>query len=212
MSSSRVTRRRYESPLRVEAAATTRAAILDAALALFLERGYTSTTMEAIAARAEVSPKTVYAIVRNRRGLLRAVLDRAIAGDDEPISIADRPWVAAMRAYPDPADRLATLGREGAKMLQRRSDIDAVLDRAALVDADAMELAGRVREERRLGQAALLRLALAPRVVDDEATDALFALGSPEVYRTLTQSRGWTHDAFATWYVDLLRRVFLAGD
>jgi len=211
MSSPSPARRRYASPRRAAAAAATRSAILDAALALFLERGYASTTMEAIAGRADVSPKTVYATVRNRRGLLTAVLDRAIAGDEALVPIADRPWVAELRATPDPADRLAILGREGARILQRRVDIDAVLDRAALVDAEAAELAASVREERRVGQAALLRIALAPATVDDEAADALFAIGSPEVYRSLTGSRGWTHDAFEAWYVQLLRRMFLTG-
>lgn len=209
MSSPSPARRRYTSPRRAAAAAATRSAILDAAVALFLERGYASTTMEAIAGRADVSPKTVYAIVRNRRGLLRAVLDRAIAGDDAPVPIADRSWVAELRATPDPADRLTILGREGARILQRRVDIDAVLDRAALADAEAAELAANVREERRVGQAALLRMALAPATVGDEAVDALFAIGSPDVYRTLTGSRGWTHDAFEAWYIQLMRRMFL---
>lgn len=209
MSSPPLGRRRYVSPRRSAAAAATRTAILDAALDLFIERGYVSTTMEAIAERSQVSPKTVYAAVRNRRGLLAAVLDRAIAGDEEPIAIADRPWVAAMRASPDPRQRLAILGREGARILRRRADIDAVLDRAALVDAEAATLADRIREERRIGQGALLRLALAPQVVDDAAADTLFALGSPEVYRTLTGSRGWTHEAFEDWYIELLGRIFL---
>lgn len=208
MSSPPPARRRYDSPRRAAAAAATRGAILDAALALFLERGYASTTMETIAERATVSPKTVYATMRNRRGLLKAVLDRAFAGDDAPIPIADRTWVAEMRASPDPGDRLAILGREGARILRRRADIDAVLDRAALVDAEAATLAERTREERRLGQGALLRLALAPQVVDDAAADTLFALGSPEVYRTLTGSRGWTHEAFENWYIALLGRIF----
>ncbi|MGK2851744.1 MAG: TetR/AcrR family transcriptional regulator [Candidatus Limnocylindrales bacterium] len=209
MSSPARIRRRYASPRRSAAAAATRTAILDAALELFLERGYVSTTMEAIARRSQVSPKTVYAAVRNRRGLIAAVLDRAIAGDEEPVAIADRPWVAAMRASPEPNERLVILAREGARILRRRADIDAVLDRAALVDGEAAALAERTREERRVGQGVLLRLALAPQAVDDAAADTLFALGSPEVYRTLTGSRGWTHEAFEDWYVELLRRIFL---
>lgn len=209
MSSPPPARRRYTSPRRSAGAAATRAAILDAALDLFIERGYVSTTMEAIAERSQVSPKTVYAAVRNRRGLLAAVLDRAIAGDEQPVPIADRPWVAAMRASPEPSERLVILGREGARILRRRAAIDAVLDRAALVDAEAATLAERTREERRVGQRALLQMAMSPQAVDDTAADTLFALGSPEVYRTLTASRGWTHEAFEEWYIELLGRIFL---
>jgi AcrR family transcriptional regulator len=209
--SSPALRRTYRSPRRTAAAAATRSAVLDAALELFLEWGYASTTMDAIATRANVSPKTVYALVHNRRGLLKAVLDRAVAGDEAPVAIVDRPWVAALRAAPDPADRLAILGRAGARILQRRAAIDGVLERAALLDADAAELAASVREERRVGQASLLRLALAPRDVTDEAADALFAIGSPEVYRSLTVTRDWTHEAFEAWYVGLLQRLLLDG-
>ena len=53
-------------------------AILDAAYALFLERGIAATTMDAVAERASVSKMTVYANFRDKPALLAAVLDRQI--------------------------------------------------------------------------------------------------------------------------------------
>jgi TetR/AcrR family transcriptional repressor of mexJK operon len=53
-------------------------AILEAAYALFLERGITATTMDAVAERASVSKMTVYANFRDKPALLSAVLDRRI--------------------------------------------------------------------------------------------------------------------------------------
>jgi TetR/AcrR family transcriptional regulator, mexJK operon transcriptional repressor len=53
------------------------AAILDAAYALFLERG-AATTMDAVAERACVSKMTVYANFKDKPALLAAVLDRRI--------------------------------------------------------------------------------------------------------------------------------------
>jgi len=50
-------RRVYDSPRRREQARATRKAILDAARALFTERGYVATTIDAIAATAIVSPR-----------------------------------------------------------------------------------------------------------------------------------------------------------
>jgi TetR/AcrR family transcriptional repressor of mexJK operon len=58
--------------------ATKLEAILDAANALFLERGIASTTMDAVAERASVSKMTVYANFRDKPALLAAVLDRRI--------------------------------------------------------------------------------------------------------------------------------------
>jgi TetR/AcrR family transcriptional regulator, mexJK operon transcriptional repressor len=53
-------------------------AILDAANALFLERGIAATTMDAVADRASVSKMTVYANFRDKPALLAAALDRRI--------------------------------------------------------------------------------------------------------------------------------------
>jgi TetR/AcrR family transcriptional repressor of mexJK operon len=53
-------------------------AILDAAYALFLERGIAATTMDAVADRASVSKMTVYANFRDKPALLSAVLGRRL--------------------------------------------------------------------------------------------------------------------------------------
>ena len=53
-------------------------AILDAAYALFLERGIAATTMDSVAERASVSKMTVYANFRDKPALLAAVFDRRI--------------------------------------------------------------------------------------------------------------------------------------
>jgi TetR/AcrR family transcriptional repressor of mexJK operon len=53
-------------------------AILDAAYALFHERGITATTMDAVAERASVSKMTVYANFRDKPALVSAVFDRKI--------------------------------------------------------------------------------------------------------------------------------------
>lgn len=53
-------------------------------------------------------------------------------------------------------------------------------------------------------------IALSPRAVSDLEADTLYAIGSPEVYRTLTMERGWSSSRFAAWYADVLVR--LLGD
>jgi AcrR family transcriptional regulator len=50
--------------------------VLDAALALFHERGYDGTSMDAIAERAGVSKPVVYACFDSKPDLFRALLDR----------------------------------------------------------------------------------------------------------------------------------------
>ena len=54
----------------------TRAAIVDAASALFVERGYTATTIEDLAVAAGVSAEDVLSVVGDKPQLLEAVVER----------------------------------------------------------------------------------------------------------------------------------------
>jgi TetR/AcrR family transcriptional regulator, regulator of autoinduction and epiphytic fitness len=51
-------------------ALATQALIVDTARKLFLERGYHTTTIEMIAAEAGVAVSTIYAVFRNKGGIL----------------------------------------------------------------------------------------------------------------------------------------------
>jgi len=82
--------RRYDSARRKEQARQTRAAILEAAQRLFAERGYASSTIEAIAAEAGVAVDTVYASFGSKRGVLSKLMDVRVGGDDQPVGVLDR--------------------------------------------------------------------------------------------------------------------------
>jgi len=71
-----------------------REAILDAARALFQERGMAATTMEAVAARAAVSKMTVYGHFPDKPALLTAVFQRNIRAMRFP-DLSERPDLAS---------------------------------------------------------------------------------------------------------------------
>lgn len=192
----------------------TRRAVLDAARALFEERGYVATTIEAIAARAAVSPETVYATYRNKRSLLATLVDVSIAGDDDPVPVLQRDWVRQMRDEPLRRRRLELLARHGRAILERRAPIDEVVRGAAAADPEIASLLDQGRAERLAGQRELLRIlagpdALRPGLTLEAAADILFAIGSPEVYRLLVAGRGWTPERFESWYADTIERLLL---
>jgi AcrR family transcriptional regulator len=112
-------RRAYDSPRRRQQALATRRAVLDAARELFIQGGYVATTIDATAARAGVSPETVYATFKNKRALLSQLLDVAIAGDDAPVPILERSWVQQLRDQADPQRRLQILARNGRLILEQ---------------------------------------------------------------------------------------------
>ncbi len=205
-------RRVYESPRRQEQARATRAAILEAARDLFVERGYVATTMEAIAAKARISPATVYTAFTNKRSLLSALLDVSIAGDDAPVPILDRPWVEELREELDLHRRIAILARNGRLILERRAPIDEVARAAAASDPDIAALWKAGKAQRLGGQRELLqivagRAGFRDGMSEGNAVDALYAVGSPETYRLLTVDRGWSPARFERWYADTMARL-----
>ncbi len=208
-------RRAYVSPQRREQARATRRAILQAARGLFMERGYVATTVEAIAARAALSPATVYLAFVSKRALLAALVDESIGGDDAPVALLDRPWVQQLRSEPDRRRRIRLLAHNGRLILERRSPIDEVLHAAASTDPEIRALWERGRAERMAGQRALLQTVagaggVRPGLSMAAAADILYAVGSPEVYRSLTGERGWSPARFERWYADTIERLLFA--
>jgi AcrR family transcriptional regulator len=67
-----------------------RSRILNAAEPLFQQNGFARTTMDAIAAQARMSKRTLYAEFADKRTILETVLDRFIAGRFEAIADLSR--------------------------------------------------------------------------------------------------------------------------
>ena len=78
----------------------TRAAVVDAATRLFVEHGYAGTSVARIAAEAEVSPETVYAVFGTKRDLLHAVVQAAATGVAEGGAVVEAELLDRVRAEP----------------------------------------------------------------------------------------------------------------
>ena len=119
--------RSYDSSGRQAQARRTRAAVLEAARAAFLDHGYAATTLGTIAEQAGVSVETVYKAFGNKAGLLKAVFDVAIVGDDEAVPLAARDMVARINVEPDGAKKLAIYSREYAVRAERSVPIQLLV-------------------------------------------------------------------------------------
>ncbi len=80
-------KRSYDSPRRREQAAATRRDILAAAQRLFEQQGYAATTMAEIAAEAGVALKTVYTAFETKSGVLRALWNLLLRGDEDDVPV-----------------------------------------------------------------------------------------------------------------------------
>src|SRR6476469_10272994 len=140
-------RRRYDSSGRQEQARRNRMAILDAARRSFLDVGYAATTMRAGAAEAGVSVETVYKAFGNKAGLVKAVFDVAVVGDDEPVPLMEREFVRRNRAEPDPRKKLQAYGAHLARTIPRAGPVQLVVRDAAAGDAGAAEVWEQLQRE-----------------------------------------------------------------
>jgi AcrR family transcriptional regulator len=206
-------RRRYASPLREESALRTRAAIVNAALELFVEQGYAATTIDQIAARAEVSKPTVFA-VGSKAHLLKLARDLAIAGDHDPTPIAQRPSHLDVANAPDSEQALRRFARLSAGIASRFSAINGVLQQARTSAPELAEL-WRVSEQERLTAARHIisvvtaKGPLKPGLDADAAADILWLLMAPDQHQRLVGERGWTFERYAEWYADTMVTLLL---
>lgn len=186
-----------------------RAAVVDVARRLFLERGYGATTMEAISAEADVPPATVYRLFSSKHGILKALLDVSIVGDDEDVPMADRTQVRSLLTGGDPREELVGFVRMIAEVNERVAPLYRILVSAAGTDPEAAVLLDQLTQQRAQGQRAIARSlaqagALAPGVRERDAADLIHALMSPELYRLLVLDRNWKSDRYERWLASLL--------
>lgn len=209
-------KRDYRSDLRAAQARETRRAIVAAAAGLFVAQGYGATTVDAIAAAAGVSRKTVFAAAGSKADVLKLALDWAITGDDAPVPLADRTDVSTLLAGADARELL-----DGwAKVLV---DIDtrvAALHDALITAADGDPAARAIREqsdgERLAGARQVInRLraldALGEGLTPAHAADLAWLLADPALYTRLVRQRGWSVRRFERWLAATLCAQLTSG-
>jgi AcrR family transcriptional regulator len=203
------TRRPYEGPARQARTRRTRAAVVDAARSLFVERGYAATTIEAISDRSDTPQATIYRLFASKLGILKAVLDISIGGDDEAVSMADRPQVRALISDEDPKKRLAGFAALLREVMARVGPVHRILADAARSDEDAASLLAEIARQRHEGQRRIARSlgrsgTLKPGLRERDAADIIHAIASPEVYGLLVLDRGWSGERYKKWLSSIL--------
>ena len=204
-----VSRRRDDGRDRQARTRLARAAVVAAARALFLERGYAATTIEAISDLSDVPPATVYRLFSSKLGILKELFNVSIAGDDESVPLEDRPHVRALATDPDPRKQLSGFVGISRGIMSRTEPVYRILVSAAGSDPGAAALLAEQTRHRQQGQGQIARLlargaALRPKLRERDAADIIHALMSPEVYRLLVGDRGWDPERYQQWLTETL--------
>ena len=203
------TRRKYEGAARQARTRRTRAAVLEAARSLFLERGYSATTIEAISDRSDTPQPTVYRLFSSKLGILKSLLDVSIGGDDQAVAMLERPKVRALLSAEDPKTQVAGFCALLREVMARAGPVHRILADAARSDQDAGSLLAEIARQRHEGQRRITRslarsAALRPGLPEREAGDIVHALASPEVYGLLVLDRGWSGERYEKWLRSIL--------
>lgn len=195
--------RKYSSPVRERQANLTKNNILDATQRLFLERGYTKTTIEAIAQEAGVSKQTVYAVFRSKRGIVAGLMDRAVL-TEHLFELCDKTLEASSveEAFLLTAELIY-------QVHESKSPVFELLRGAGALDPELAHIENECRCAHRADQEEHVRYLLRGRQLKDGVTldmalDVFWCLTSGEVYRMLILERGWSGENYIKWLHSML--------
>jgi AcrR family transcriptional regulator len=189
-------------------ALATRQLIVDAACELFLTQGYIATTIEAISAKAGVAVSTVYAVFRNKRGILQAIRQRWHQESGQ------RDIYQQAMEQQDPKRRLELAAYATRRQWETGGAMMAIYQAAAAADPDAAaELSIALRGRRSFltqfieTMSEQLRLDLNPT-----RAAALFStLTQPTIYQELVGEEGWSPEEYEVWLAETLQQQLLSA-
>ena len=161
--------------------------------------------MREIAANAGVALETVYSHFSSKRGVLYAVVDAAVVGDDAPIALAQRPEFVALGEGRRSA-RIQAAAKLVTTVHVRTAAVAKLLRRAAPDDLEIAEMLHSTRERQRRDVATALELVIG-RAPTPSERDGVWAVVSPEVFLLLVEESGWTPEQYEAWMTDALGGV-----
>ncbi len=198
-------RRPYRSSVRAERARETRRRQVEAAATHFLDTGYAGTSLAAVARTASVSTDTVYKTFGSKIGLLKAVLDVTVGADDVPLAVLDRAGPQALREETDQRAQVRMLAAGVSEQLERIRPLDDILRSAAAVDQEAAALRNDIQVRQRRAAMHTIVSWIAARgplrdgLSEQQATQVLWTLTSPEVHLLMRDTGGWSQQSYRTW-------------
>jgi len=200
-------KRRYNSARRQQQARETRNEILEAARILFLSRGYTGTTIDAIAVEAGVAVETVYAAFRNKRTILARLFDSSVVGNDRPVPLLERHGPQEVRQEVNQLRQVQIFAQDICEIMGRVGPLFEVMRLAATTEPEIAALLESLVRKRLEGMRffveALTRNGPLRATLDlSDAVDMVWTLTSAEVHRLLTVDRGWSTDHYRDWLVE----------
>lgn len=197
-------KRSYDASRRREQAHARRLAVVLAARDLFERDGFRQTTIAAVAAHASVSAESIYKGFGTKAALAKAVFDVVIAGDDEPVPVAERPAMQAIRDEPDVRRKIAMFVDGLAQRQARSARVQILIRDGRHVDDSLTPIWAKLNDEGLTGMTMLGRHLLQTGQLRDgidlaEVRDVLWNYLAIDTYERLVLRRGWSQERYTAW-------------
>ena len=187
-------------------ALATQSLIVDNARDLFYKQGYGTTTIDAIAASAGVAVSTVYAIYKNKRGILKAI--REVWHQES----GQREIYKQALQEPDPVKRLAMAAHATRRQWETGARMMAIYSSAAAVDVEAAAELNEAQQGRRANVTHFIHdsMALLRADLDESRAAAIYlSLTRPEIYEELVEISTWQPEEYEVWLAGVLCQQLL---
>ena len=211
-------KRAYDSSRRQAQARETQRHIAEIARGLFLERGYTGTSIREIADHAGVAVQTIYNAFDGKPSIMSRILDIAVVGDDEPVALAERDVIRAIEAATEPREVVEGWAQMTTTILVRFLPMLPVIREAVGADPTFAALwrehglDNRYVGTRNVAKQLKKLKALPAGITVDRAADLLWAYASFDTAEALMVERGWSADAYAEWTARVFCTLFEIDD
>jgi AcrR family transcriptional regulator len=188
--------------------------VLQAGRQRFLAQGYAATTIAEIAGDAGVSAETVYKTFASKAGILKALFDVSVAGDDDPTPMVQRDVIQQVLAAPDAAQKIAIYVNHLASTMPRSAPVQLLARDGAASSPDAATVWKQIRQETLTAMkmfAADLAKTGQLQVSATRARDVLWTYHAPELYELLVLERGWSAARYGEFITRALINALLAA-
>lgn len=208
------TKRTYDSSRRKEQALQTQRQIIEAARTLFVGRGYSGATIEAIAQQAGVAPETVYAVFGSKRAILARLFDVSLVGDELPIPLLERSRPQAAMNDTNQRRQIELFVNDIYEIMSRVAPLFEVMRVAAKTEPEIAEMLQNLLQARMQGMKTFVLSLMKNDPLRDgltlsRASETVWTLTSAEVFTLLRVDGKWSEQEHKQWLVDSLIRLLL---
>jgi AcrR family transcriptional regulator len=191
-------------------ALTTKEAIVDAARKLFGERGYFATTVEDIAAEADVATATVYSSIGGKQGVLEEIL--RIWAEDPTIQAT----LESIGESAEPREIIDVLASAARQMREQWDDVVTIFLTTAPHDSGVADQFAPFSQFYRQCIAVIAQRlfdlgALCEGLDAAYATDILWLYFGYGSFYTLHHENGWSYERSEHWLANRAARELLRG-